>query len=111
MRLIWAVALCLAVEPAFAQSYTSDQIAGSLGFMMGMASLCARPTASLEAELELYIRKAGAGPLEADRLRGEALRGSADFRPVMTGSPYLHCENADREITDTIAKVRRDTMR
>jgi hypothetical protein len=62
MRLIWAVALCLAVEPAFAQSYTSDQIAGSLGFMMGMASLCARPTASLEAELELYIRKAGAGP-------------------------------------------------
>jgi hypothetical protein len=35
--------------------------------------------------------------MEADRLRGEALRGSADFRRVMTGSPYLRCENADRE--------------
>ena len=101
-RILVGIALLLAA-PADAQRYTSDQIAGSLGVAMAVASMCNRPTAPIEAELERYIKQVGAGPLEANRLRQAMMDGGVEYRRVVT-TP--NCATADQGIADTIARVR-----
>jgi hypothetical protein len=102
----FALAALLAA-PSFAQQGSSDGIAGSLGAAMAVAAMCGRSTAPVEAELERYIKKVGAGPLEADRLRKVMLRDGDYYRRVVGGS--FDCRKADEGIAGTIANVRAAT--
>jgi hypothetical protein len=94
----------LTAVPGFAQHSAPDGIAGSLGAVMAMASMCGRPTAPIESELERFLKKIGAGPLEADRLRQQMMNGAAGYRRIMTGS--VDCQTVDKRIAENIASVR-----
>jgi hypothetical protein len=97
----------LLTAPGFAQ-VSADAVADALGSEMAFASVCARPTVPIEAELEHYLERVGAGPLEANRVRQAMIRAAARyhaaavFRLEHMGAT---CSIADREIADTITNV------
>lgn len=95
--------MTLLATPSFAQ-VSADGVAATLGPAMALASMCARPTAPIEAELEHYLQKVGAGPLETNRVRQAMMSAAAGWH-----GQYTQCSTADREIADTIANVRAAT--
>jgi len=48
----------LLAAPTFAQ-VSADGVAATLGPVMALASMCARPTSPIEAELEHYLKRSG----------------------------------------------------
>jgi hypothetical protein len=101
----------LLAAPSSAQA-SADAVADALGSEMAFASVCARPTAPLEAELEHYLEKVGAGPLEANRVRQAMIRAAAKYHAAAVfrlEHTHVTCSIADREIADTIANVRAAT--
>jgi hypothetical protein len=111
-RWSWAFAFTtLLAAPGLAQA-SADGVADALGSEMAFASVCARPTAPIEAELEHYLERVGAGPLEANRVRQAMVRAATKYHSAAVyrlEHMGVTCSIADREIADTIANVRAAT--
>jgi hypothetical protein len=90
-----------------AQSYnTPDDIAEALGYLIAKGSLCSRPTAQFEAELETYLKRLQPGPLEADRLRKRMMASRQKYGGFLQSLQTKHCENVDAETAQKLADIR-----
>ena len=110
-KMVAFVFTTLLAAPSFAQ-VSADGVAATLGPAMALASMCARPTAPIELELEHYLQKVGAGPLETNRVRQAMIRAAARYHAAAVfrlEHMGVTCSIADREIADTIANVRAAT--
>jgi hypothetical protein len=64
--------------------------------------MCGLPTAPYEAELESYIKRIGARPLEADRLRRVMMRDREEYSRVVSHPTF--CGTLD--VAKDIARLR-----
>ena len=91
---IAAVAVALALTPALAAT-PAENDARILGMAYNLATSCGRPTAPIEAALERYITRIGAGPLQAQHLRQEMLQQVDWQRTLGMGKD---CTGVDKSI-------------
>jgi hypothetical protein len=85
-----------------AQTYTPDEIAEKLGYLIALGSECSRPTAPFEAQFASYLKRLQPGPLEADRLRNRMM----DARHRYTGIGQIGgCGSVDKSIAQRLADL------
>src|SRR5215813_3026811 len=102
---VWLLVLSI-LFPAIrvlAQTYTPDEVAEKIGYLIALGSECSRPTAPFETQFAAYLKRLQPGPFEAERLRNRVM----DARRRYTGiGKWNNCQGVDKEVAERLALLR-----